>query len=270
MWTYYKVNWYFVTQLCSSVPADPEIRKSWLESRCPRVKPAGGKSISEIQEEVANTILAEPDEEDEKLLVFQNVNNALVMRYSTIRAHLKECARTLSSLYVGKVEGERSFAVRVLHGLYYDKTQYWAPLLRYDGTPITGADGSRDKPVHAKGPHGEPRDCIKTFEYVQDARMEFTLQVLGEDKFKEENGKKKKIASASISQTDLEKLMEYGGTHGYAGERSDGEGRYLFTIEQIPAPTQQQLRATLKNILLAKGVPIPAVLEPEPTPLKVK
>ena len=49
--------------------------------------------------------------------------------------------------------------------------------------------------------------------------MDFTLLVLTA-----------KGNKPSVAEEDLHTLMEYGGVHGYAGERSDGEGRYRFTL----------------------------------------
>jgi len=174
MWTRYKVSWLFLTSLCGSVPDDPEITKAWLNARTPKVKPAGAKSIEQIQTEVFDTIAAgSADEPAPSKLVFQRHNGGLVMRAATIRA---------------------------------------------DDNPVTEADGSRDKPVHVRGPRGEPLNALKTFEFINPpSKMEFVLQVLGK----------------SVSQNDLEYILTYGGTHGYAGERGDGEGRYSFTIEAV-------------------------------------
>ena len=45
MWTIYDVSWTFLTQICGSVPADPEIVTPWLEARRPRVdRPAASPS----------------------------------------------------------------------------------------------------------------------------------------------------------------------------------------------------------------------------------
>ena len=57
--------------------------------------------------------------------------------------------------------------------------------------------------------------------------MTFTLKVLGR----------------SVSETDLHHLFEYGGVHGYAGERGDGEGRYNYTIERVDAPRERAATA---------------------------
>lgn len=218
LWKKFRVCWDFVTKLCASVPADPAIRAAWLEARQPKVKPPNSRSLTEINEEVLATLVQESSAEElGGLLVFQRINGVCVMRAGTIKAHLKECARHLSNQYVGRIQGERAFSTRVINGVYLDPLMYWIPLLRCDGTPIGEADGRYDKAVHVQG-----RSAIKTIEYIDQARMEFTLWVLTA-----------KGNKPSVGLDDLHILMQYGGVHGYAGERGDGEGRYLFTIEPL-------------------------------------
>jgi hypothetical protein len=211
------VQWTFLTKLCGSVPGSPDLVQKWLESRQPAVRPPGSKSIDEIQEEVFATLAEPVIEAPPSLLVFQRVNGGVAMRAATVKAHAKDCARVLSAQFIGKIKGERSFATRVTNGLYHDERQYWIPILRPDGTPVADADDRKDKPIHARGPRGEPINALKTYEYVEPARMDFTLKVLGK----------------SVGPEDLEKLFEYGGTHGYGGERSDGEGRYVAEFAEL-------------------------------------
>jgi len=149
------------------------------------------------------------------MLVFQRHGGGLVQRASTIKAHIKDCARVLSNQFISYIKGERAFSTRVINGVYPDKHTYWLPILRPDGSPVTEPDGTpRDKPIHVKGPRGT-MNAIKRFEYVEPPSvLEFTLNVLGR----------------SVSETDLHHLFEYGGTHGYGGERGDGEGRYEYEL----------------------------------------
>jgi hypothetical protein len=223
IWVNYKVTWLFLTKLCGSVPADPELMQKWLEARQPRVRPPGGRTIDEIQQEVFTTLATESESEEEQvdqsLLVFQRENGVLVQRAATVRAHMKDCARILSAQYIGKIQGERSFSTKVLNGVYPDERQYWLPILRPEGDPVTDADGRRDKAVHVRGPKGQAMNALKTFEFIQPARIDFTLKVLG----------------GSVKMKDLDTLFRYGGVHGFAGERGDGEGRYTHTIEEIAA-----------------------------------
>ena len=230
LWTHYRIRLEFLTALCASVPADPEVIAAWIAAREPRVKPAGALSIQEINEEVLASIERGEGEPDQSysVLVFQRHDGQLVMRAATVRAHLKDCARVLSAQFIGRIEGERAFSTRVVNGVYLDERTYWLPILRPDDTPITEPTGARDKAIHVRGPRGEPLNALKRFEYIAPPSViEFTLKVLGR----------------SVSETDLHHLFSYGGTHGYAGERSDGEGRYTFTLERIDARTAGDARA---------------------------
>lgn len=220
LWTLYRVRLELLTRLCGSTPADPEVIQKWLEARKARVKPAGALSIQEINEEVLASIErgeGEPDQ-DYSMLVFQRYLGHLVMRAATMRAHLKDCARVLSAQFVGKIKGERAFSTRVINGVYLDPRVYWLPIQRPDGSLLVEADGAFDKAIHVRGPQGQPMNALKRFEYVEPPSvLEFTLRVLGR----------------SVSETDLHHLFMYGGTHGYAGERGDGEGRYDYTLERV-------------------------------------
>lgn len=217
LWTRYEVQWNFITKLVASVPADPEMIKVWLASRKPANRPPDSKSIEEVAAEVLESLSEESEESG--LHVFQRHEGGLAIRMATVRAHLKDCARTLSRLYVGKIEGEKSFAVKVTQGLYHDPSIYWLPILsQLDDKVLKEPSGEYDKAVHALTPRGAI-SALKRFEYVEGARLRFPLMVLTP-----------KSGKPIISKEDLETLFQYGGVHGYAGERSDGEGRYIAAI----------------------------------------
>jgi hypothetical protein len=220
LFTKYSVRWDFTTKLCASIPADPNLVAAWQKARQPKVRPPGGRSIDEINEEVLAS-LPESDEVPVNGLVFQregvNGDRHLCVRAATVRAHMKDCARVISSHYVGKIEGERSFAVKVKNCVYHDETQYWLPILRPDGSRISEADGTHEKAIHVTDARGRPMNAIKLFEFVYPVRLDFTIKVL----------------AGAVKPKDLDILFTYGGVHGYAGERSDGEGRYTFTLREL-------------------------------------
>lgn len=218
LWQYYRVRWTFLTQICGSVPADPAIIKRWLASRQPAARPAGGKSIEEITEEVLDTIdntLADEELALASMLCFQRHDGQVVVGARTIKGHIKDCARQISGMYVGMIQGEKSYAQRAINGVYLPPADYWIPVLR-DGRPLAAADGTREKPIHVRTARG-PMSSIKNFEFITQPTIEFTLQVV----------------TKSFSLDDLQTLFEYGGVHGYGGERSDGEGRYTYDIDWI-------------------------------------
>ena len=54
----------------------------------------------------------EPDE-SYSMLVFQRDNDVLCMRAATVKAHIKDCARVLSTQFISKIKGERAFSTRL-------------------------------------------------------------------------------------------------------------------------------------------------------------
>lgn len=224
MWTRYLVRWEFLTHLAAGLPAEQKAQEAWLEARKPKVKPPEARSIGEIAEEVRRTTLEamSPDEAEDaaeqRLLVFQRMNGSLVVRAATIRAHIKDCATVLSSLYVGKIEGERSFAVRVKNAVYWPPEREWIPILDRQGTPVPGPTGTKEKFIHAVTPRGRI-SAIKVFEYVDGGVLEFPLCIMTQP-----SGK------LVVSETDLDTIFMYGGTHGYGPERSDDAGRYVSSM----------------------------------------
>lgn len=220
MWTEYRIRMMFLTKLCASVPADPELMEAWIKARQPRVKPPGGKSIDEINAEVIASLAEQAEGGDEtqySMLVFQQQNGGLVVRASTVRAHMKDCARVLSAQWIGRIQGERAFSTRVINGAYPDERQYWLPILRPGGELVKIHDGEQDKAIHVRGPRGQMINALKRFQWIEPARIDFMLKVLGK----------------SVSQDDLGHLFDYGGVHGYGGERGDGEGKYYAEIEKV-------------------------------------
>jgi hypothetical protein len=224
MWTKFNVELEFLTRLCGGIPGDPELVKGWLAAVAPKNRPPQSKSIDEIAEEVMSTL--PPDAtEPPGFHVFQRVDGHCVVGMRTIRGHLKDIAQVLSVLYVGKVAGERSFAVKVKNAVYYPPDVYWVPIVRTtSGELCPKADGSYDKAIHVMTAMG-PRTALKTLEYLEGVSIRFPLVVLTPP-----NGK------LVVSEADLKTLFLYGGTHGYGPERGDGQGRYVATI----TPAQEE------------------------------
>ncbi|MGH7377493.1 MAG: hypothetical protein ACREKK_08760 [Candidatus Methylomirabilales bacterium] len=219
LWKDYSVTWQFLGLLCGSVPQDPDLVRKWLESRRPKAKPPQARSLEDVQREVLETV-AEPEVDPEISVVgFQRFNGVLVLRAGTIRSHLKEAARALSVHVVGKVEGERSFGHRFQVCVYPPPEDYWLPIWKAGseagiGT-VTEPDGWIEKPFSAMTARG-PISAFKRFAYVERPWLRFRLRVLG----------------GAVSLADLQSVMDYGGTHGYGGERGVGEGRYRATITE--------------------------------------
>lgn len=221
LWRRWAVQWDFFTPLYASTPADPEVIRAWLESRTPTARPPGGRSIDEIQEEVVASLATESSKEDEiverTLLVFQYApcegERVISLRADTIRAHLKDCARVISAQYIGPLKGERQFSTKVINGAYPDPARPWIDVSRPDGPRCTKPDREEDRFVHTfRG------NALKRLQILDPPTViTFTLKTLGD----------------SLKRRDLEYLFQYGGVHGYGGERSRDGGKYVATFHEI-------------------------------------
>lgn len=234
MFQIYNVKLSFTGKLCGSTPMNPEMIRPWIEARRSKRKPPYEKSLDEIEADVKKSLpvissekeTGETDQEmvDRITLGFQKNEDGLVMRGGTMKAHIKDCARILSTFSIGKIEGEKSFAVRVLNCL--NVVEYWISILR-NGKPVKEADDYMDKSVHVQTMRG-PRNALKKILYIEKAMIEFNLSSITNT-----NG------NPVVDKKDLEKIFEYGAVHGYGGERGDGEGRYAYAIEETNLIRQQ-------------------------------
>lgn len=205
MWKIGKVEINFTGRLCGSIPLKKEIVDSWLTSRMPKNKPEEGKSIEEIKAEIIESI----EEVEEKVtLGFQMENKHYVVRGGTWKAHLKDCGNQIKDIFKPEIKALRS---KIANKVFID--EYFISILK-DGAPVTEHSGEFDQPVHVITPQG-PRNALKTIRYIDRPTLFFTLKLLPDKEIKE---------------SVIEKIFEYGTIHGYAGERSMGEGRYQFNI----------------------------------------
>ena len=237
IWNHYRVTWRFVGKLCGSTPFRKDMMEGWLNSRTPSVRPPGGKSTLEIAEEVINRLPDMGEEnkelEERKTLVFQQVDRFYAIPANNIRAHLKDCTSQVQNQLVGKIKGERNFTTRVKNGLYVkgdtmDEAGTDVVFISKNGDKISQDKVNFDlnkvmpdrinfmeKTVHASSPQG-PISAIKRFAYIVQPEMTFIVSLLGN----------------SVKLDDLVLVLKYGATHGFGGERSAGEGKYVFEITE--------------------------------------
>jgi hypothetical protein len=217
LWHRHRVRWTFVSPIYASVPANPEVIAAWLQARQPSVRPPHARSIDEIQEEVIASLATLSDTEasiaQDTLLVFQYADvlgepeRAIAFRHDTIRAHMKDCGRVLSAQFIGTITKERAFSTRVINGVYPDPTAPQIVLRRQDGALVLKPDDERDHFVHTF--RGNALKRVQ--EIAPPVVIEFDILVLG----------------SSVTRSDLDYLFQYGGVHGYGGERSRDGGKYV-------------------------------------------
>lgn len=222
MFDLYELKMEFEEKLCGSVPLSGDLIGKWLEARAPNEKTGEGKSLDEIEKEVRDTtsyykqeVFGEDLPEDEKAVAlgFQMVDGEFVLRAGTVKAHIKDCALQLSRSKTVKVVAFRSKIANWLH-----VEPYWLHILGPDGkTPITKPGGAFTQPVHTMTRSG-PINALKLIYYVENPVVKARVKML---------------RNPEIGLGELEAIFEYGGIHGYGGERGMGEGRYQYAL--LPA-----------------------------------
>lgn len=219
MFKLYEVEWQFVGRLCGSVPQTRELIRPWLEARAPDKRPDTGPSLDELEAQIAATVATEDAEQEEDAeekvqritLGFQKDETGLFIWGGNPRAHIKDCAQQLATLFKGK--GDTNFKAKVANRCYLMEDRVY--ILRQDGSYVDKPDGWFERAVHVMTPRG-PRNSLKRIHYVWQPILRFTLVVLNDGVIKEPH---------------LHAILRYGSVHGFGGERSMGEGRYRYTLE---------------------------------------
>ncbi len=200
-WKMYDVRWEFPEKLCGSVPMKKELVRPWLESRM---------KGEEVPEEVEKEVLETLDDEQEKVtLGFQKDEMGLFVRGGTVKAHLKDCANQVKDCL--KIKNLRS---KLANAVYVENYRIY---LQRNGNILQDVDGTFDQPIHVITPRG-PRNSLKTISYVEGVTLRFVVKM---------------IPHGEVTLEVLDAVLEYGGMHGYLGERGMGEGRYQFDIQPL-------------------------------------
>ena len=205
MWSLFTVRFQFEGRLCGSVPLSHEYIRPWLASRAPAKKPPEGPSLDELEEEVR----ASTEEAEERFTVgFHGDERGLYMRQDTVKAHVKDCSQQIKNTIEPPIRNLRS---KVANACFVKPNEIY---IMRDGRHVTAPDGDYERPVHAMTAAG-PRNALKRVQFIERPTLEFTLRVL---------------RKTEVTLAVLTAIFEYGGIHGYAGERSMGEGQYVAEI----------------------------------------
>lgn len=250
LWSRYKVTWTFHTPIFGSMPANDDVLAKWIGQKIKSggLRPSEGESLEELRDraikEAAELLPTEKELLEERTLVFERPSweeilngpspwswakrnsNAKVIAFfgGNIRSHLKECARTLSSLIMAKAEGAKSLSVRFLNGTYV--AEDWVPVIR-NGQFFAQGDIAQQFSVHIIDYRtGMRLNSLKKCEGISPpSQVVYTLKIMNKIGGKE--------ARPIVTEEELGLVMEYGGTHGYGQERGRGYGRYTFEFERI-------------------------------------
>jgi len=212
MWKKYEVELQMIGKFAASLPKTKEDIEQMLEHRMPATPPENFTPIAELTEEVAEKVgaPAEGEEEEEELkygwATFPRNEEGLYYEGRCIRGHIKDCANQIRDAIKPPV---KALKAKVANKVY----------VMTDVIPLGANEpaGTEQRFVQVMTRMG-PRSTIKYADYLEKPTLKFWLNVLDD---------------GIITEDILNAIFEYGSIHGLGQERSQGWGRYTYTIKEI-------------------------------------
>lgn len=210
MWKKYEVELQMTGRFAASLPKTKEGIEQMLEHRMPATPPENFTPIAELTEEVAEKVGVPVEDEEEELkygwATFPRNEEGLYYEGRCVRGHIKDCANQIRDAIEPPV---KALKAKVANKVY----------VMTDVIPLGANEpaGTEQRFVQVMTRLG-PRSTIKYADYLEKPRLKFRLNVLDD---------------GIITEDILKAIFEYGSVHGLGQERSQGWGRYTYTIAEI-------------------------------------
>lgn len=223
MWKKYEVELRMTGYFAASLPQTREDIEKMLEHRMPAKPPEDYIPISELVDEVAERVGVTTEEGAEEELAkaiaeerygwstFPRNGDGLYYEGRCIRGHIKDCANQIRDAIKPEIRALKS---KVSNKVYIMTDII--PLMVH-GIQVKEISGTAQRFVQVMTRQG-PRSTIKFVDYVEKPVLTFHLNVLDD---------------GIITDDILNDIFEYGSIHGMGQERSQGWGRYTFTVRQL-------------------------------------
>lgn len=212
MWKKYDVELKMLGRFAASLPKTREEIKKMLENRMPLNPPADFIPVVELTDEVAGKVGAPAVGEEEAAelqfgyATFPRNDEGLYYEGRCIRGHLKDCAN--------QVRDAIKPEIKALKAKVANKVYVMTDIIPLGAKEIAGTEQRFVQVMTRQG----PRSTIKYIDYLEKPTLKFRLNVLDD---------------GIITEEILKAIFEYGSVHGLGQERSQGWGRYEFTITEV-------------------------------------
>lgn len=210
MWKKYEVELQMLGRFAASLPRTKEEIEAMLKNRMPADRPADYIPVDQLAKEVAEKVGAPAEGEGEELqygwATFPRNEGGLYYEGRCIRGHLKDCANQIKDVI--------DPPVKALKAKVANKVYVMTDVIPLGVKEIAGTEQRFIQVMTRLG----PRSTIKYIDYLDKPTLKFQLNVLEDD-----------IITLEI----LNSIFEYGSIHGIGQERSQGWGRYNFTITEM-------------------------------------
>ena len=216
MWKKYEVELQMVDKFAASIPKTKEDIEQMLEHRMPATPPENFTPIAELTEEVAEKVGAPAEGEEEEEFkfgwaTFPRNEDGLYYEGRCVRGHIKDCALQVKGTIKPEVKSLKSKVANKVYVMTDIIT------LMVNGVQAKEIAGTEQRFVQVITPQG-PRSTIKYVDYLEKPTLKFQLNVLDD---------------GVITEDILKSIFDYGSVHGMGQERSQGWGRYEYTITEI-------------------------------------
>jgi len=214
MWEKYEVELRMTGYFAASLPRTREEIEKMLEHRMPAKPPEDFIPLDELVDEVVEKVSATEEAEEEMKYgwaTFCRDEAGLYYEGRCVRGHIKDCANQVKNAIKPEV---RALKAKVANKVYVMTDVI--PLV-VDGVQAKEIAGTAQRFVQVMTMKG-PRSTIKFVDYLEKPALTFHLNVLDD---------------GIITDDILNALFEYGSVHGMGQERSQGWGRYTFTVRKL-------------------------------------
>jgi hypothetical protein len=209
MWKKYEVELKMLGRFAASLPRTKEEIENMLKNRMPLHTPVVFTPIPELVEKVAKAVQV-PEEEPAELqygwATFCRNDDGLYYEGRCIRGHMKDCAN--------QVKDSIKPEIKALKAKVANKVYVMTDIIPLGVKETAGTEQRFIQVMTMQG----PRSTIKYIDYLEKPTLEFQLNVLDD---------------GVITDEILNSIFEYGAVHGLGQERSQGWGRYDFTITKL-------------------------------------
>ena len=216
MWKKHEVELRMTGYFAASLPRTREEILKMLEHRMPAKPPEDFIPLDELAEEVMEKVSKSGEErlgvneeaEEEELkygwATFCRDENGLYYEGRCVRGHIKDCANQIKDF----------LKVKALKAKVANKVYVMTDVISLGATEPAGTQQRFVQVMTRLG----PRSTIKYVDYLEKPTLKFRLNVLDD---------------GIITREILDSIFEYGSVHGLGQERSQGWGRYTFTITEV-------------------------------------
>jgi len=206
LWIYYDVN-ITVGRLVGGVPFAEKMIEGWIKAK----HPDEAQHAAVIEETKEAMDQKRDDAEKSTWVGFKKDDRGLYIEGRQVKAMLKEAASVLRVRL--DIAGFKS---KVAERLYVTDQRIYLGAFQ--------PTGSDERPIHVYTPMG-PRSALKKSDYVEDAKLAFTVKALDEP-LKTTREKNRVLPSAYVPA-----LLEYASENGLGADRSQENGK--FTVDSI-------------------------------------